>query len=204
LNWHDCGIFLPPVRHGARALVLRDYRVVHDAADVRLVIAPIAFTGHSSSALTSEHPQHGEDGSRRPNLCHDKLDISYSSTPPKKKHGPVRGATWAEPCRPRCPVKATQPSEAIRDFAVSSLRQSRLAPASMTLKDAAERDLRGEHNWIASVDLQRIVAEKTSHTPQNVRGRLRELTEERKFDVMYVRNHAAKLPLPIPIIRPIL
>jgi hypothetical protein len=60
----------------------------------------------------------------------------------------------------------------------------------MTLKERLERYLRDNHNWIYSGDLQRIVAEKTSYTPQNVGRRLRELAQEGKLDVMYVGNHA--------------
>jgi DNA-binding Lrp family transcriptional regulator len=60
----------------------------------------------------------------------------------------------------------------------------------MTLKERLERYLRNNHDWIASGDLQRIVAEKTSYSPQNVGRRLRELAEEGKLEVMYVRNHA--------------
>ena len=48
----------------------------------------------------------------------------------------------------------------------------------------------GPSGWIASGDLQRIVAEKTSYGPQNAGRRLRELAEEGKLDVMYVRDHA--------------
>jgi hypothetical protein len=61
---------------------------------------------------------------------------------------------------------------------------------NMTLKERLERYLRNNHGWIASGDLQRLVMEKTSYTPQNVGCRLRELAEEGKLEVMYVRNHA--------------
>lgn len=44
--------------------------------------------------------------------------------------------------------------------------------------------------WIASGDLQRIVAEKTDYTPQNVGRRLRELENEGDVEVKYVRGHA--------------
>jgi hypothetical protein len=60
----------------------------------------------------------------------------------------------------------------------------------MTLKERLERYLRNNHGWIASGDLQRLVMEKTSYTPQNVGRRLRELAQEGKLEVMYVRNHA--------------
>ena len=60
----------------------------------------------------------------------------------------------------------------------------------MTLKEQLERYLRNNHGWIASGDLQRLVMENTSYTPQNVGRRIRELAEEGKLEVMYVRNHA--------------
>jgi hypothetical protein len=60
----------------------------------------------------------------------------------------------------------------------------------MTLKERLERYLHNNHGWIASGDLQRLVMEKTSYTPQNVGRRLRELAEEGKLEVMYVRSHA--------------
>jgi hypothetical protein len=60
----------------------------------------------------------------------------------------------------------------------------------MTLKQRLERYLRNHHDWILSADLQKLVMERTTYTPQNVGRRLRELAEEGKLDVMYVRNHA--------------
>jgi len=44
--------------------------------------------------------------------------------------------------------------------------------------------------WIASGDLQRVVAEKTTYTPQNVGRRLRELENEGVVEVRYEKNHA--------------
>jgi hypothetical protein len=44
--------------------------------------------------------------------------------------------------------------------------------------------------WISSGELQRIVAEKTDYTPQNVGRRLRELENEGVVEVKYVRGHA--------------
>lgn len=61
---------------------------------------------------------------------------------------------------------------------------------NMSLKERSEKYLRNQHGRIASGDLQRIVAGKTSYGPQNVGRRLRELAAEGKLDVMYVRNHA--------------
>jgi hypothetical protein len=64
----------------------------------------------------------------------------------------------------------------------------------MTLKERLERYLRNHHGWIPSANLQKLVMERTSYTPQNVGRRLRELTEEGKLEVMYVRNHAHYRP----------
>jgi len=44
--------------------------------------------------------------------------------------------------------------------------------------------------WIASGTMQRLVADKTSYTPQNVGRRLRELAEDGKLEVKYVKGHA--------------
>jgi hypothetical protein len=44
--------------------------------------------------------------------------------------------------------------------------------------------------YIASGELQRIVAAKTDYTPQNVGRRLRELESEAQIEVRYVKNHA--------------
>jgi DNA-binding transcriptional ArsR family regulator len=44
--------------------------------------------------------------------------------------------------------------------------------------------------WIAKGDLQRLVAEYTSYTPENVGRRLRELVEAGKLEVEYRRGHA--------------
>jgi hypothetical protein len=60
----------------------------------------------------------------------------------------------------------------------------------MTLNERLERYLRNHHGWIPSANLQKLVMERTSYTPQNVGCRLRELAEEGKLEVMYVRNHA--------------
>jgi hypothetical protein len=59
----------------------------------------------------------------------------------------------------------------------------------MTLKERLEGYLRNHHGWVPSADLQKLVMERTSYTPQNVGRRLRELAEEGKLEVMYVRNH---------------
>jgi hypothetical protein len=48
----------------------------------------------------------------------------------------------------------------------------------------------GPNGRIASGDLRRIVAEKTSYGPQILGRRLRELAEEGKLDVRHVRDHA--------------
>jgi hypothetical protein len=60
----------------------------------------------------------------------------------------------------------------------------------MSIKERLEGYLRNHHGWIPSANLQKLVMERTSYTPQNVGCRLRELAEEGKLEVMYVRNHA--------------
>lgn len=49
---------------------------------------------------------------------------------------------------------------------------------------------RNKGNWIASGTLQRLVAEKTTYTPQNVGRRLRELAEDGLLEVEYREGHA--------------
>ena len=44
--------------------------------------------------------------------------------------------------------------------------------------------------WVPSGELQRIVAEKTSYSPQNVGGRMRELENDGVVEVKYQRGHA--------------
>lgn len=63
---------------------------------------------------------------------------------------------------------------------------------NLSLKDRLARFLKLHYSrtWIASGDLQRIVAEKTDYTPQNVGRRLRELENEGIVEVKYVRGHA--------------
>ncbi len=60
----------------------------------------------------------------------------------------------------------------------------------LTLKDRLARYLRKNNDWIASGDIQRIVAEKTTYSPQNVGRRMRELQNEGVVEVKYVKNHA--------------
>jgi DNA-binding Lrp family transcriptional regulator len=64
--------------------------------------------------------------------------------------------------------------------------------SNLSLKDRLTRFLKANYSqaWIASGDLQRIVAEKTDYTPQNVGRRLRELENEGVVEVKYVRGHA--------------
>lgn len=51
----------------------------------------------------------------------------------------------------------------------------------LTLKNRLLRYLERKGAWIASGNIQRLVAEKTSYTPQNVGRRLRELANEGKI-----------------------
>ena len=62
----------------------------------------------------------------------------------------------------------------------------------LSLRDRLARFLKAHYSnaWIASGDLQRIVADKTEYTPQNVGRRLRELENESVVEVKYVRGHA--------------
>lgn len=60
----------------------------------------------------------------------------------------------------------------------------------MTLKERLRKYLRDNHGWVAKGDLQRLVAEKTSYTPENAGRRLRELEVEGKLEVQYRKGHA--------------
>src|SRR6266508_6547359 len=60
-----------------------------------------------------------------------------------------------------------------------------------SLKDRLAAYFRRRHStWIASGDLQRIVMQATSYTPQNVGRRLRELENEGVLEVEYRHGHA--------------
>lgn len=50
--------------------------------------------------------------------------------------------------------------------------------------------LKQHGTWISSGELQRIVAEHTTYSPQNVGRRLRELAEDSKLEVKYIKGHA--------------
>jgi hypothetical protein len=62
----------------------------------------------------------------------------------------------------------------------------------LSLKERLATFLRKYHSqqFIVSGELQRIVAEKTTYTPQNVGRRLRELENENVVEVRYEKNHA--------------
>jgi DNA-binding transcriptional ArsR family regulator len=62
----------------------------------------------------------------------------------------------------------------------------------LTLKNRLATFLRKHYSqqFIASGELQRIVAERTKYTPQNVGRRLRELENEGVVEVRYEKNHA--------------
>jgi DNA-binding Lrp family transcriptional regulator len=62
----------------------------------------------------------------------------------------------------------------------------------LSLKARLENFLRKYYSekFIPSGDLQRIVAEKTTYSPQNVGRRMRELENEGVVEVKYVRGHA--------------
>lgn len=59
----------------------------------------------------------------------------------------------------------------------------------LALKNRLANYLRRHHGWISSGDLQRIAAERTSYSPQNV-GRLRELENQGVIEVEYRKGHA--------------
>ena len=52
------------------------------------------------------------------------------------------------------------------------------------------------HGEVAKGDMQRLVAEKTSYTPENVGRRLRELENEGKLKVRYIKGYAFYSPVP--------
>src|SRR5438309_2367885 len=62
----------------------------------------------------------------------------------------------------------------------------------LSLKERLGTFLRKHYSqqFISSGELQRIVAEKSQYTPQNVGRRLRELENEEVVEVRYQKNHA--------------
>jgi len=60
----------------------------------------------------------------------------------------------------------------------------------ISLKDRLLRWLRSNPEYIASGSIQRMVASKTSYSPQNVGRRLRELHTEGLIEVEYRLGHA--------------
>lgn len=61
----------------------------------------------------------------------------------------------------------------------------------LSLKDRLVVYMGKRHSeWVSSGFLQRIVAQSTSYTPQNVGRRLRELQNDSVLEVKYVRGHA--------------
>jgi len=70
----------------------------------------------------------------------------------------------------------------------------------MSLKDRLHNYLKKIYpNSIASGELQRIVAEKTTYSPQNVGRRMRELENEGKVKVHYVKKHAWYTHVPVEV-----
>jgi DNA-binding transcriptional ArsR family regulator len=71
-------------------------------------------------------------------------------------------------------------------------RPERKPVIRQSLKDRLASFLKRYYSqaWIASGDLQRIVAEKTAYTPQNVGRRMRELENEGIVEMRYEKNHA--------------
>ena len=62
--------------------------------------------------------------------------------------------------------------------------------SELSLKERLYRYLLKQHGFVASGDLQRIVAERTTYSPQNVGRRLRELVESGELEVSYRKGHA--------------
>ena len=62
--------------------------------------------------------------------------------------------------------------------------------SELSLKERLYRYLLKQHGFVASGDLQRIVAERTTYSPQNVGRRLRELVESGDLVVKYIKGHA--------------
>ena len=60
----------------------------------------------------------------------------------------------------------------------------------ISLKDRLLRYLLKGHGFVASGDLQRLVAEKTTYTPRTTVRRLEELVTEGKLEVEYRKGHA--------------
>ena len=69
-----------------------------------------------------------------------------------------------------------------RDICLTNMKKS--------LRDRLYDYLLRSHGFIASGDLQRVVSESTSYSPQNVGRRLRELTEDGLLEVQYRKGHA--------------
>lgn len=62
-----------------------------------------------------------------------------------------------------------------------------------TLKGRLLKWLGNHPGYIPSGELQRIVAQSTTYSPQNVGRRLRELANEGLIEVKYERGHAQAL-----------
>lgn len=60
----------------------------------------------------------------------------------------------------------------------------------LTLKERLVRWLAKQEAWVASGEIQRVVALNTTYSPQNVGRRLRELENEGVLEVRYERGHA--------------
>ena len=55
----------------------------------------------------------------------------------------------------------------------------------LSLSQRLVRYLQRNHGWISGGDIQRVVAEHTTYTPQNVGRRLRELVTSGDLEVQY-------------------
>ena len=59
-----------------------------------------------------------------------------------------------------------------------------------TLRDRLLKYLKNNPQWFASGELQRIVLEKTTYTPQTTGRVLRQLCTDGLIEVTYRKNHA--------------
>lgn len=69
----------------------------------------------------------------------------------------------------------------------------------LSLKDRLVRYIRKQNDYVAKGDLQRLVADTTSYTPENVGRRMRELENEGVVEVVYRKGHAFYRAADVPL-----
>jgi hypothetical protein len=62
--------------------------------------------------------------------------------------------------------------------------------SGMTLKNRIQRHPRDHQCRVAPADLQKLVMQRSSDTPENIGRRLRELAQQGQLEVMDIANHA--------------